>query len=594
MTTYKPEHPIAGATLGTAAAWIAYLRKSGVNDPEAERYLEEVYTLAPAAGLGAHKIVAQFLHETAGATSEAWKGSRNPAGIGVTSDAMRHWHDFKTGQNAARAHVYHVGLYVLETIPPALSIHRSTDPRAGAVGSSIRGKKKTLGSFGGSTPEAPTWAVDPDYGQKWADWLNKTAPVFTAGETPAEVPPVSVAAFQAIPVQKSFIPAGNPNYPSALLNADDPLWITVHETGNTRVGADAEMHARFLWQGGGTSNVAFHFAVDRFGAWQMLKLNRIGWHASDGCDNRNTDIGCFASIAIETCVDNNNAYKAETRTNLLRLIAMILTGHPSIDFGGVDYRRFSASRIAPHKKWAYDSKECPTYMLRDGYMPRIPALVSPLLSGSVVGLPVAGLVPGDRVRTTDVLNLRTGFGVGFPVVKTLPAGTEGTVITDDVGAYTRSADGYTWINVSTSGTTGWAAADWLEEIAAPAPPPVVTPAPVFMPAIDIPELDKVARGAEIDVNTIPAAIRFTAEGAEYMGVWVGDRVKATAATPRQVHLEAHADRRGAELKVGEEFDVDWLILKPGQADYKPRYRTPWGTIIDAGAVTRVSEIRKDF
>src|SRR5690606_32035807 len=107
------------------------------------------------------------------------------------------------------------------------------------------------------------------------------------------------------------------------------LYIMVHETANTAVGADAEMHARFVANGGGSSSVSFHFAVDNFEAWQMLQLKWAGWHASDGCDDRNADWGCFRSVAIETCVDSGNIYKTPTRRNLAVLISMIVNGDPS-------------------------------------------------------------------------------------------------------------------------------------------------------------------------------------------------------------------------------------------------------------------------
>jgi hypothetical protein len=159
-----------------------------------------------------------------------------------------------------------------------------------------------------------------------------------------------------LPIRQAFIPAGNPNRPGAKLTAA-PLWITVHETGNANVGANAEMHRRFTHQGGGPNTVSFHFVVDDREAVQLLPLDEIGWHASDGCNDRATDLGCFQSVAIETCVNGDGDWN-RTFANLAELIAAIIGGDARIWFAG-RHRTFSPSRIAQHNKWAFDQKDCP-------------------------------------------------------------------------------------------------------------------------------------------------------------------------------------------------------------------------------------------
>lgn len=269
-----------------------------------------------------------------------------------------------------------------------------------------------------------------------------------------------------------MIPVGNSNRPRITLNASGGLWITVHETGNEDVDAGAKMHADFVYNGGGKHNVSFHFTVDHLGAYQMLPCNEIGYHASDGCDNRATDFGCFASVAIETCVDSNNVNKAQTRENLIALISMIITGHPAIYYGGINPDRFSVSRIATHNKWAYDAKWCPKHMLNDGYVAKIPGKVQANIAGhNPDPIPGGEFVIGDRLVTTDNLNARGGYGLRYPVVDTVPAGTAVTVIADDVGAFTVSADGHRWYNIAFPGRTGWAAANWLDRAEEPQPIP---------------------------------------------------------------------------------------------------------------------------
>lgn len=279
---------------------------------------------------------------------------------------------------------------------------------------------------------------------------------------------------RTIHLTRKMIPARASNRPGAKLNSTGGLYVTVHETGNTRPGAGAAMHANFVYNGGGTSNVSFHFTVDHLGAYQMLPCDEIAYHASDGCDNRNTDLGCFASVAIETCVDSGNVNKVQTRENLIALISMIITGHPSIDYGSVKPARFSADRIRTHNDWAYDKKWCPTYMLNDGYVPRIAPLVRANI-GNVTPAPTP--VPestfkiGDRLKATDRLNVRQGYGTDYKIVKTLDVGDEVQVVADDAGHFAIAADGYTWVNIKANGGSGWAAGDWLERTKEPVPPP---------------------------------------------------------------------------------------------------------------------------
>ena len=273
-----------------------------------------------------------------------------------------------------------------------------------------------------------------------------------------------------------MIPVRASNRPGSPLHTRGPLWITVHETGNTRVGAGAKMHADFVYYGGGSSNVSFHFAVDHLGAYQMLPCDEIGYHASDGCDNWEGDLGCFASVAIETCVDSNNINKEQTRANLIALMSMIITGHPDIDFGNTDPKRFSADRIATHNKWAYDKKWCPTYMLNDGFVPKLrPLTIANINSSTPVVIPDASFKVGDTLQTTDALNVRKGYGTKYDIVKTLPAGTKVTVIADDSGHFAVSASGYDWNNIKFEGGTGWAANTWLERVESAVPEPEKLP-----------------------------------------------------------------------------------------------------------------------
>lgn len=152
------------------------------------------------------------------------------------------------------------------------------------------------------------------------------------------------------------------NAPATLLNRGPKSAVPIiHNTSNTSAGADALMHASFVANGGGEGNVSFHFAVDSKRAVQILPLNRIGYHASDGCDNRDTDVGCFDGIAIENC-DNADGDIEKTFQNFCELIARIEWGDPRIDYGGRPISDFVGfiDRLLGHHDVAFDQKWCPS------------------------------------------------------------------------------------------------------------------------------------------------------------------------------------------------------------------------------------------
>lgn len=82
-----------------------------------------------------------------------------------------------------------------------------------------------------------------------------------------------------------------------------------------------------------------------------------------------------------------------------------------------------------------------------------------------------GFKAGDVVSVTAGLYLRTGPGLAYSVITTMPTGTKGTI----VGGPTPSG-GYTWYQLKTPYGTGWAAGEYLALVtAAPAPTPTPTP-----------------------------------------------------------------------------------------------------------------------
>lgn len=312
MATYTPQSPIAGDSRGTADDWIRWAEQQGVHRfDDVELYINTVYEFAPQVGIGAHKIICQSIHETSEAhpktgkyipwTSEAWTECVNPAGIGVTSDAMRTWHDFKNGRNAALAHLVRVCKYVFGPVPDILKPHEHLDPR-GAVPASVYGQKKTLGSFGHSDwRNYPTWAANDDYGQKWADTLNRLEPVF-AGSTPDPQPGDNggndMAGYKKyrfvgldkdvwlpddIEVIIDIVPSWRTNIRSNQ-KFTGQTYTTWHDTGNPN--SDARGERNWLHSGAGGSAVGYNFAFDDKRIIQLTPLDEVTWAAGTPDGNR--------------------------------------------------------------------------------------------------------------------------------------------------------------------------------------------------------------------------------------------------------------------------------------------------------------------
>jgi len=93
-----------------------------------------------------------------------------------------------------------------------------------------------------------------------------------------------------------------------------PEYITIHQTGNTSKGANAEMHNRYVHSV--APNPSWHYTVDGGTSdgkkapviYQHLPLTENGWHAGDGTNGT----GNRKSIAIEICINSDgNLAKAE-------------------------------------------------------------------------------------------------------------------------------------------------------------------------------------------------------------------------------------------------------------------------------------------
>jgi len=78
-------------------------------------------------------------------------------------------------------------------------------------------------------------------------------------------------------------------------------YIVIHETANTRKGANANAHAR-LQANGNSRNASWHYQVDDKEIVQSFSDNSQCWHAGNKYYNEN-------SIGIEICVNSDGDFK---------------------------------------------------------------------------------------------------------------------------------------------------------------------------------------------------------------------------------------------------------------------------------------------
>jgi len=134
---------------------------------------------------------------------------------------------------------------------------------------------------------------------------------------------------------------------------DEQAFITVHENGNPDSGARQER--KFVFDGGGSGKVAYHFAVDQHRAVQILPLDCRGKHAGN-------DDGNATSIAIETSQMEPDTANNQTQKNLRALLAAIISHDERIDYGRGGYE-FSRDRVRFHRDWPGANPKCPERML---------------------------------------------------------------------------------------------------------------------------------------------------------------------------------------------------------------------------------------
>ena len=155
---------------------------------------------------------------------------------------------------------------------------------------------------------------------------------------------------EGVPFEKKIIPAGNPNRPGLKLNGTTPDWFIWHETANPGVGADADMHALFLRNGGGPERVSFQFGVDSNKVVQYLPLDEVAWQAGDGYYGEGNRDG----LATELCVNRDGDFAKTMRHGAALGRALMATFDRPV------------TRNKQHNYFSSYGKNCPTTLRANG------------------------------------------------------------------------------------------------------------------------------------------------------------------------------------------------------------------------------------
>jgi len=136
---------------------------------------------------------------------------------------------------------------------------------------------------------------------------------------------------------QDFIPMSNANRPGTIIN---PGYITIHNTANTNVGADAKAHANYVKNP--STQVSWHYTVDDHQIYQHLPTNEVGWHAG-------TSAGNSQSIGIEICENADGNH--EVAVQIAQELVGVLMANHGIGIG----------RVVSHQHWS--GKYCPNRLL---------------------------------------------------------------------------------------------------------------------------------------------------------------------------------------------------------------------------------------
>lgn len=234
----------------------------------------------------------------------------------------------------------------------------------------------------------------------------------------------------------------------------DKKWIVVHETGNTKNGANAKNHATYLKNlaAANTTYVSWHYTVDDECAYHHIPDDEVAWHASDGSKEGG---GNYAGIGVEICVNSDGDF-TKARDNAAWLVAKLLKDN-----------NLPLSAVKQHYDFAPNKKNCPETIRNKGLWNSFLSAVNKYYTGTT---------SSSSSSTSAVSDFRVGDIVQFTGTKhyvfaDAPANAgktclPGKVKISQVYRVGKSKHPYMVIAVNGGGSTayGWVDADDLKEL----------------------------------------------------------------------------------------------------------------------------------
>jgi hypothetical protein len=181
---FSVNDPIVRSSRGNVPQAIDYLTTKDSMMDFTTDYINELYRLCQVTKIDFGFAFAQFCDETDRGSSSVWYVDGNPAGIGIFPDGSREDMQYKTGKDAARAHMVHLYAYVLGEIPESSELHKylDLDPRYDNVfEANWGGIIKKIGDFGNGK-----WATNPKYASQIVAHANNAFPNASTSTPPKE------------------------------------------------------------------------------------------------------------------------------------------------------------------------------------------------------------------------------------------------------------------------------------------------------------------------------------------------------------------------------------------------------------------------
>lgn len=120
-------------------------------------------------------------------------------------------------------------------------------------------------------------------------------------------------------------------------------YIVIHETDNTREGADTKNHSEFL-KYSNTISTAWHYTVDSEKIYHHIPDNEVAYHAA-------SRVGNWFGIGIELCVNKDSDFE-KTFNNATLLVAYLIKEY-----------NLDTDCIRTHHD--YSGKDCPHIILNN-------------------------------------------------------------------------------------------------------------------------------------------------------------------------------------------------------------------------------------